>query len=190
MLRVGKSPQCGFGVFATQSVSAGTLLWREKPLVMLDNKELTLETERMMAARNKGEEGLATATRVRPTYSNPVFPPQVLQLCQVINSFMALTKEEKLSYLQLKDVFDYLNNPDDFPIDVNTIDVAIFKEIIGMSRDAAARVWGIFNTNQQQGCLAFGVRPMMVENVVFNFLVVINKFRPGVKSKSFLWAEM
>ena len=70
---------------------------------------------------------------------------------------MTLTKEEKLSYLQLKDVFDYLNKPDDFPIDVNTIDVAIFKEIISMSREAAARVWGIFNTNQQQGRLALGV---------------------------------
>ena len=70
---------------------------------------------------------------------------------------MALTKEEKLSYLQLKDVFDYLNNPDDYPIDVNTIDVAIFKEIISMSREAAARVWGIFCTNQLQGRLALGV---------------------------------
>ena len=70
---------------------------------------------------------------------------------------MTLTKEEKLSYLQLKDVFDYLDKPADFPIDVNTIDVAIFKEIICMSREAAARVWGIFNTNQLQGRLAFGV---------------------------------
>ena len=70
---------------------------------------------------------------------------------------MTLTKEEKLSYLQLKDVFDYLDKPDDFPIDVNTIDVAIFKEIICISREATARVWGIFNTNQQQGRLALGV---------------------------------
>ena len=161
MLRAAESFNHGVGVFATQSVSAGTLLWREKPLVMLDMKDVAVETERMMAARDKGEEGLATATRVpstSPSKSQTNFSLQVVQLCQVVNNFMALTKEEKLSYLQLKDVFDYLNNPDDYPIDVNTIDVAIFKEIISMSREAAARVWGIFCTNQQQGRLALGVR--------------------------------
>ena len=161
MLRAAESFNHGVGVFATQSVSAGTLLWREKPLVMLDMKDVAVEPERMMAARDKGEEGLATATRVpstSPSKSQTNFSLQVVQLCQVVNNFMALTKEEKLSYLQLKDVFDYLNNPDDYPIDVNTIDVAIFKEIISMSREAAARVWGIFCTNQQQGRLALGVR--------------------------------
>ena len=40
---------------------------------------------------------------------------------------------------------------------MNTIDVAIFKKIISMSREVAARVWGIFNTNQWQGYLALGV---------------------------------
>ena len=64
MLRVGESLNHGVGVFATQSVPAGTLLWREKPLVMLDMKEVALETERMIATRHKGEDGLATATRV------------------------------------------------------------------------------------------------------------------------------
>ena len=121
---------------------------------------VALETERMIAVRHKGEDGLATATKVpstNPYQPQTIFPPQVVQLCQVVNSFMTLTKEEKLSYLQLKDVFDYLNKPDDFPIDVNTIDVAIFKEIICTSREAAARVWGIFNTNQLQGRLALGV---------------------------------
>ena len=160
MLREAESLDHGVGVFATQSVPVGTLLWREKPLVMLDMKEVAVETDRMMAARHKGEDGLATATRVpstNPSQSQTIFPPQVVQLCQVINSFMTLTKEEKLSYLQLKDVFDYLNKPNDFPIDVNTIDVAIFKEIICTSREAAARVWGIFNTNQLQGRLALGV---------------------------------
>ena len=165
MLREAESLDHGVGVFATQSVPVGTLLWREKPLVMLDMKEVAVETDRMMAARHKGEDGLATATRVpstNPSQSQPIFPPQVVQLCQVVNSFMTLTKEEKLSYLQLKDVFDYLNNPDDYPIDVNTIDVAIFKEIISMSREAAARVWGIFTTNQLQGRLALGVRLMHI----------------------------
>ena len=162
MLRVAESLNHGVAVFATQSVPAGTLLWREKPLVMLDQQEVALETERMVAARQKGEDGRATATRVtsiNPPQSQLIFPTQVVQLCQVVNSFMTLTKDEKLSYLQLKDVFDYLNKPDDFPIDVNTIDVAIFKEIICMSREVAARVWGIFNTNQMQGRLALGVRP-------------------------------
>ena len=60
MLRVGESLNHGVGVFATQSVPAGTLLWREKPLVMLDMKEVALETERMIATRHKGEDGLAT----------------------------------------------------------------------------------------------------------------------------------
>ena len=64
MLRVAESLNHGVGVFATQSVPPGTLLWREKPLVMLDMKEVAMETERMMAARHKGEDGLATATRV------------------------------------------------------------------------------------------------------------------------------
>ena len=64
MLRVGESLNHGLGVFATQSVPAGTLLWTEKPLVMLDMKEVALEAERMIAARHKGEDGLATATRV------------------------------------------------------------------------------------------------------------------------------
>ena len=95
---------------------------------------------------------------------------------------MTLTKEEKLSYLQLKDVFDYLSKPDDFPIDVNTIDVAIFKEIISMSREAAARVWGIFNTNQQQGRLALGVS--------FLFKALPLELYPGIESKSFLCAKM
>lgn len=144
MLRVGETLNHGMGVFATQSTPVGTLLWREKPLVKLDMEEVARETERMMAARNKGEDGMATATRV-------------VQLCQVIDSFNALTKEEKQSFFRLKDTFDYLSDPDAFPVDVNTIDVAIFKEIISMSREVAARVWGIFNTNQLQGYLALGI---------------------------------
>ena len=92
------------------------------------------------------------------SHPNPItYLPQVVQLCQVIDSFKALTKEEKQSFFRLKDTFDYLSDPDAFPVDVNTIDVAIFKEIISMSREVAARVWGIFNTNQWQGYLALGV---------------------------------
>ena len=64
MLRVGETLNHGMGVFATQSTPVGTLLWREKPLVKLDMEEVARETERMMAARNKGEDGMATATRV------------------------------------------------------------------------------------------------------------------------------
>ena len=75
MLRAGESLNHGVGVFATQSVSAGTLLWREKPLVMLNMKEVAVETERMMAARQKGEDGVATATRV----------PHQHQLLQITN---------------------------------------------------------------------------------------------------------
>ena len=71
MLRAAESPNHGLGVFATQSVSAGTLLWREKPLLMLDMKEMAMETERMMAARDKGEDSLATATRVPLPSINP-----------------------------------------------------------------------------------------------------------------------
>ena len=95
---------------------------------------------------------------LRISHPNPItYLPQVVQLCQVIDSFKALTKEEKQSFFRLKDTFDYLSDPDAFPVDVNTIDVAIFKEIISMSREVAARVWGIFNTNQWQGYLALGV---------------------------------
>ena len=54
MLREAESLDHGVGVFATQSVPVGTLLWREKPLVMLDMKEVAVETDRMMAARHKG----------------------------------------------------------------------------------------------------------------------------------------
>ena len=64
MLRVAETLNHGMGVFATQSTPVGTLLWREKPLVKLDMEEVARETERMMAARNKGEDGMATATRV------------------------------------------------------------------------------------------------------------------------------
>ena len=64
MLRAGESLNQGLGVFTTQSVSTGSLLWREKPLLMLDMKEVAMETERMMATRHKGEDGFATATRV------------------------------------------------------------------------------------------------------------------------------
>ena len=64
MLRVGETLNHGMGVFATQSTPVGTLLWREKPLVKLNMEEVARETERMMAARNKGEDGMATANRV------------------------------------------------------------------------------------------------------------------------------
>ena len=120
-------------------IPASALCMREKPLLEVDPVEMrkeSLNMENITLERHKGKSTDKTTTARK-----------VVKFCKVMDTFMKLKNDDKRQYLSLKDSFNYLANVEEFPLDINTIDVSIFKEIISVSREVAAKVWGIFNTN-------------------------------------------
>ena len=166
MFTVRDTNYAGLGVFSSQILPAGSLVMREKPLLEIDPSEIKKETmnmEKITLQRHKNIE-----TNKKTTAS------KVVKFCKVIEAFMKMSTEEKRNYLCLKDSFNYLENKDDdsFQLDLNTIDVAVFKEIVAVSREVAAKVWGIFNTNN-------------FENGVFLLLSRVN--HSCVPNSEFVW---
>ena len=139
MFQVRETEFSGLGVFSSIHFPASSLIMREKPLLEVDPVEMrkeSLNMENITLERHKGKSTDKTTTARK-----------VVKFCKVMDTFMKLKNDEKRQYLSLKDSFNYLENEEEFPLDINTIDVSIFKEIISVSREVAAKVWGIFNTN-------------------------------------------
>ena len=147
MFIVKQTEFSGLGVFSTRSLPAGTLIIREKPLLEVDPWEMkreSLDMQNITLERHKDKNTNKKMTAIK-----------VVKFCKVMEKFMKLEKDAKRQYLSLKDSFNYLDNVDEFELDINTIDVSIFKEIISVSREVAAKVWGIFNTNNFENGVYF-----------------------------------
>jgi hypothetical protein len=142
LLARGPTQHCGPGTFARGALAPGALLLREAPLLALDRGAVDREASRLAAARPEAGEAMVR---------------RAVECTQLLEQFLALAREQQQQYFGLHDAFDYLARPDDFPLDINTIDVAIFKGIVSASREVAARVWGIFNSNSHAGRLGLGL---------------------------------
>ena len=139
MFRVQGTDYAGLGIFSTRDLPAGTLVIKEKPLLEIDlekMKEEALEMEKITLERHRDKNTDKKATAAK-----------VVKFCKVMDTFLTLSKDTKAQYLTLRDSFNYLDNEEEFTLDINTIDVSIFKDIVSVSREVAAKVWGIFNTN-------------------------------------------
>ena len=153
LVEVRGSVHHGLATCLVRGVAAGALLLAERPLVAVDLARVEEEAARVAACRKEGG-GEAVAARV-------------VQLCAVLHAFLALTKEEQEQFLQLHDAFDYLAEPDEHSLEVRTIEVALFKEIVVMEREAAARVWGVYCSNQQAGRLGIQVTNLIVQTAFY-----------------------
>ena len=139
MFTVQETEYAGLGVFSTRNIPAGSLIIKEKPLLEIDPDEMrreSLEMEKITLERHKDKKTDKRATANK-----------VVKFCKVMETFLTMSYDAKSQYLSLKDSFNYLENEEEYTLDINTIDVSIFKEIVNVSREVAAKVWGIFNTN-------------------------------------------
>ena len=139
MFKLRETDHYGIGLFSSTRLPVGTLIISEKPLLEVDPDEVRRESkdmERITLERHK-DKNLNKSTTAN----------KIVKFCKVMESFMQLSNDRKQQYLALNDSFNYLENSEEFPLDINTIDVSISKEIICVSREVAAKIWGIFNTN-------------------------------------------
>ena len=77
-----------------------------------------------------------------------IIAKKVVKVSFVIQQFVKMSPEQKSEYLGLHDAFQYISTKNEnFALDLEAISVLSRKNDFQMSQEQAAKIWGIFNTN-------------------------------------------
>ena len=77
-----------------------------------------------------------------------IIAKKVVKVSFVIQQFVKMSAEQKAEYLGLYDAFQYISNKrENFELDLEAITVLSRKNDFQVSQEHAAKIWGIFNTN-------------------------------------------